>query len=197
MPTPLLRVDASASTQSTSRTLGNHLLGRLRAEQGPVNLMQRDLSSGIPLLDTAQLEARETPDPEQTPQQQRVLQPSADLIAELQAADILLLTTPIYNFSIPGALKAYIDQVCRPGLTFRYTENGPEGLLRCRAYVIVTSAGTSIDSDVDFATPYLQHVLGFMGIENVTVVGCDRNWQDPDQRFRQAITDIDHLDLSP
>ncbi|MEL6385429.1 MAG: NAD(P)H-dependent oxidoreductase [Cyanobacteria bacterium J06626_18] len=120
---------------------------------------------------------------------------------ELRAADVLLLTTPIYNFSIPGALKAYIDLVCRPRLTFRYTEEGPVGLLDCRAYLVITSAGTPIDSEVDFSTPYLRHILGFMGIDEVVVIGCDglqdrlshRTWQGPAARRMQVQQQIDRL----
>ena len=195
MFTHLLRVDASASDNATSRVLGDRLLDRLRAQYPAINLVCRDLCDGVPLLSPEQLVARNIAPAAQTPQQQKLLQPSDTLIAELKAADILLLPTPIYNFSVPGMLKAYIDQVCRPDRTFRYTEDGPDGLLSCLAYLVITSAGTPIDSEVDFATPYLRHVLGFMGIDEVTVIGCDGNWQDPDQRFQQALDQIDSLEL--
>lgn len=195
MSTTLLRVDASASDNATSRILGDRLQNRLGTQYHDISLVRHDLRQGVPLLTPAQLAARYVSPALPTPQQRQLLRPSDTLIAELKAADILLLTTPIYNFSIPGSLKAYVDQVCRPDLTFRYTEDGPEGLLSCRVYLVITSAGTPIDSEVDFATPYLRHILGFMGVDEVTVIGCDRNWQNPDQRFQQASQQIDRLKL--
>ena len=194
----ILRVDASArpAGEAYSRRLGERLLARLIEYYPQAEVMHRDLSNGVPLLTAAELAARDTPAFERTAQQQLQLATSTTLAQELAAAESLLLTTPIYNFSVPGALKAYIDQVCCPDLTFRYTDAGPEGLLSCRAYLVVTSAGTPIDSAVDFAVPYLRHVLGFMGVDDITVAGCDRIWHNPEERFQQAIAAIDQLDLS-
>lgn len=90
-------------------------------------------------------------------------------------------------------MKAYIDQVCRPRLTFRYTEEGPIGLLDYRAYLVIASAGTPIDSEVDFATPYLRHILGFVGIDEVVVIRDDLTWQGPVARRMQAQQQIERL----
>lgn len=173
--TSILRIDASARrTGSCSRQLGDRLVAQLQRRSPQATVIRRDLAQGMPLLTEAELAARATPPYERTPAQQHVLQPSDELIAELKTASVLVLTTPIYNFSIPAALKAYIDQVCRPGLTFRYTEAGPIGLLNSRAYFIITSGGTPLDSDVDFATGYLRHIFEFMGIEDMVVIAGDR-----------------------
>jgi FMN-dependent NADH-azoreductase len=107
--------------------------------------------------------------------QRAALAESDALVAELAAADLLVIGVPIYNFGVPAALKAWVDMVARARLTFRYTENGPEGLLRGkRAYLVVASGGTAVGSEIDFATGYLRHVLGFLGIEDVQIIAADR-----------------------
>ncbi|MEO0406009.1 MAG: NAD(P)H-dependent oxidoreductase [Cyanobacteria bacterium P01_A01_bin.135] len=174
----ILRVDASARhAGSLSRQLGDCLMAQLQRQHPHMAVTQRDLAQGVLLLDEGQITARETPGYARTAAQRDRLQPSDALITELKSADILVLTTPIYNFSLPGALKAYIDQVCRPDLTFRYSEAGPIGLLSCRAYLVVVSGGTPIGSAVDFATPYLEHILDFMGIGPIERVAAGEAWR--------------------
>lgn len=86
-----------------------------------------------------------------------------------------MIGVPIYNFSIPASLKAWIDMVARVRRTFRYTETGPEGFLTGKAaFLVVASGGTAVDAEIDFATPYLKHVLGFLGITNVRVIDAAR-----------------------
>ena len=86
-----------------------------------------------------------------------------------------MIGSPIYNFSVPASLKAWIDLVARAGVTFRYTANGPQGLLsNKKAYVIVASGGTEIGSRIDFASRYLRHVLEFLGIDDVTIIPAER-----------------------
>ena len=93
----------------------------------------------------------------------------------LLEADVLVIGAPIYNFSIPASLKAYFDLVARAGLTFKYTENRPEGLLKNKkAYIVVSSGGTEIGSDIDFAGNYIKHFLGFLGITDVEFVKLDQ-----------------------
>ncbi|MCL4142967.1 UNVERIFIED_CONTAM: hypothetical protein GTU68_015964 [Idotea baltica] len=94
-----------------------------------------------------------------------------------------VIANAIYNFSVPAALKAWIDLVARARETFQYTENGPVGLLQGKkAYVIVASGGTKVGSEIDFATTYLGHVLGFMGITDVKIVAADQLMLDPSKR---------------
>jgi len=89
----------------------------------------------------------------------------------LQQATHLVLATPIYNFGVPAALKAWIDMIARVQLTFQYTATGPEGLLQDKqVYLVMASGGTPLGSDIDFASGYLRHVLGFLGMTNVTIV---------------------------
>ena len=107
---------------------------------------------------------------------------SNQLIAQLQSADVLVIGVPIYNFSVPAALKAWVDQICRAGVTFQYTENGPQGLLEGkRAVIVIASGGVPIDSPADFATPYMKQVLSFIGITDVEVIPADSLMSDPDR----------------
>jgi FMN-dependent NADH-azoreductase len=95
---------------------------------------------------------------------------SDTLIEELEAADTIVIGMPIYNFGMPAALKAWIDLMARPKVTFAYTESGPVGLLNDkRAIVAVASGGVPVDSPADFATPHLRQVLRFVGIDDITV----------------------------
>jgi FMN-dependent NADH-azoreductase len=175
-PLTILRVDASARGEgSISRELGDRLVGRLRQTHGDVEVVVRDLREGIPFVDEAWMGASFTPEQERSEDQRAALVMSDALVEELRSADVLVIGTPIYNFGVPAALKAWIDMVARARLTFRYTEQGPVGLLEGKkAYVLVASGGTPVGSDIDFASGYLRHVLGFLGIHDVELIAADR-----------------------
>ena len=147
-----LLIQASArSDASTSRALSRQLAEKLG---GPITT--RDVAEGLPLIDEAWIGANFTPAEERSPEQSALLALSEELIAEIEAADTLIIGLPIYNFGIPGALKAYIDLIARARRTFEYTPNGPKGLLTGKkAYIVVTSGGTEAFSAIDFATPHL------------------------------------------
>ena len=100
---------------------------------------------------------------------------SDELVAELMAADVLVIATPVYNFGVPASLKAWVDQVARARLTFRYTEHGPHGLLTGKkAYVLVATGGTEVGGAINFARPWLKFVLGYLGITDIQVIAADR-----------------------
>ena len=100
---------------------------------------------------------------------------SDELVDELLSADELVLVAPVYNFGIPAAMKAWIDQVVRAGRTFRFTEQGPVGLLKARrAWIVTASAGTAVGSEVDFNTTYLRTILGFIGVPEVRVIAAEK-----------------------
>ncbi len=189
----ILRVDASVRyTNSYGRQLGDHLIGEIQKQSSQVVVKQRDLAKGVPLLTEAMVVAYNTPDDQRSGEQRSLLQISDALVDELKSSDILVITTPIYNFSVPGALKAYIDLVCRARLTFSYGEHGPVGLLQDRkTYLIVTSGGTPIGSDIDFATDYLKHVLGFIGIHDIEVIAGDRLMSGTEAKLAQARQQIE------
>lgn len=165
----ILRIDSSANlTTSTSRAATDQIVARL----GGSDVITRDVAAtALPHVTQAWSDARLVPADKRTPEERAHLALSDTLIAELKAADTLVIGAPIYNFGVPAALKAWIDLVARPAETFRYTENGPEGLLSGkRAIVVMASGGTPIGSDWDYASGYLRHVLGFIGITDVQIV---------------------------
>jgi FMN-dependent NADH-azoreductase len=173
----VLRVDSSARPAgSVSRRLADALIEQLEISEGAVDLTVRDLAVEAPaFVDAAWVDANFTPAERRSEAQRAALAQSDALVAELKAADVLVVGVPIYNFGIPAALKSWVDMVARARLTFRYTENGPVGLLRGkRAFLVVASGGTSVGSEIDFATGYLRHVLGFFGIDDVEIIAADR-----------------------
>jgi FMN-dependent NADH-azoreductase len=179
-PVRVLRVDSSArGDQSTTRALSDKLMAKLERDHGALDVSTRDVSEGLPVVNPDWVGANFTDEADRTAAQRAALALSDELIAELKAADIVVIGAPIYNFGIPAALKAWIDQIARARVTFRYTETGPVGLLDGkRAFVVSASGGTGIGSEIDFATPYMKHVLGFIGIHDVTVIGADRQMVD-------------------
>jgi FMN-dependent NADH-azoreductase len=197
--TPLRVLEVAASGRndgSVSRMLSADLIGALEERHGTVDLTRRDLNKGLPFVDDAWINANFTAPEERSAEQRAVLAESDALVAELKAADVLVIGAPIYNFSIPAALKAWIDMVARARVTFRYTENGPKGLLEGKkAYVIIASGGVPVDSAVDFATPYLRHALAFIGITDVEVIAAERlnsNAEESIDAARVRIAELVH-----
>jgi FMN-dependent NADH-azoreductase len=178
----ILRIDSSARTQdSVSRELGDVIEQRLVERHPSVGVVRRDLASGLPFIDGDWIDANLTPGEARSPAQSDRLALSDELIAELALADCVLVTAPVYNFSVPSVLKAWIDQVCRAGLTFRYTPDGPVGLLTDRpVYLAMASGGVPFGSPVDFASRYLTQVFRFVGITDVRLVGAERVAADAD-----------------
>ncbi|MHB1186533.1 FMN-dependent NADH-azoreductase [Thiobacillus sp.] len=172
----VLRVDASARLEgSVTRQLADLMLRELAERVPGLSVARRDVSAGLPFVDAAWVGANLTEPAARDASQRQALAKSDELVAEVMAADVLLIATPIYNFSVPASLKAWIDQVARARLTFRYTEHGPEGLLTGKkAYVLAVTGGTEVGSAIDFATPWLTFVLGFLGITEIEVIAADR-----------------------
>lgn len=185
MSNAVLRIDASARrTGSVSRQLALDVIAQL----APTHVTTRDLAeTPIPQITEDWVAANFTRAENRSEAQRDTLALSDRLVAEIDAADILVIGLPIYNFGVPSALKAWIDQIARAGLTFRYTETGPEGLLGGkRAIVALASGGTEAGSDLDFASGYISHVLGFIGITDVRFVTADRLMVDADTSMAKA-----------
>jgi FMN-dependent NADH-azoreductase len=191
----LLRIDASANPgESTSRRLGDEIVERLRRD-ADIELRQRDLNREPSFIDAAWIAANFTTADERHAAQTERLRASDELIAELQWADRILLTTPMYNFAVPATLKAWIDLVCRAGVTFRYTKNGPEGLLANRPVdIVITSGGVPLGSPVDFVTGYLKQVFAFIGIDDVNIVGAAQMNVDADASLSAARAQIERIE---
>jgi len=170
--TTILRIDASMRDEgSVSRELADaHIARRPEAR-----VIRRDLAvSSLPFHDATWITANFTDAAERTPEQFEALTLSDSLIEELRAADEIVIALPVYNFGVPAALKAWFDLVVRARVTFNYGPDGPVGLLEGkRATVLVASGGTRVGSEIDFATPWVRHVLGFIGIAEVEIIAAD------------------------
>jgi FMN-dependent NADH-azoreductase len=172
----ILEISASGRGQdSVSRMLTNTIVDGLQRRVVDVDVVRRDLNAGVPFVNAAWIEANFTAEADRTDEQRATLALSDTLVDELRQADVLVIGAPIYNFGVPAALKAWVDMIARARKTFRYTENGPEGLLKGkRAYVVIASGGVPVDSPVDFATPYLRHALRFVGITDIEVIAAEQ-----------------------
>ncbi|MHC9058354.1 FMN-dependent NADH-azoreductase [Pantoea sp. SS70] len=155
---------------SQSNQLADFYADEARAKGDSVNV--RDLAAQpIPVLDGELVGALRPSDAPLSPRQQEALSLSDELIAELQAHDTVVIAAPMYNFNIPTQLKNYFDLIARAGVTFRYTEAGPEGLVTGKRAVILSSrGGIHKDTASDLLTPYVKLFLGFIGITDVEFV---------------------------
>ena len=169
----ILQINSSARRDASHSTrLAYRIVERLRAADPDATLTLRDLGrSPHPVLDEATLTALFTPAQQRTAEQAaRVAQDDA-LIAEIQAADVVVLGVPMYNFGVPASLKNWIDAISRAGVTFRYTERGPEGLLKGKkVYVALTRGGNYRNTPADTQVPYLTTVFAFLGLVDVHFV---------------------------
>ncbi|MGK3125413.1 FMN-dependent NADH-azoreductase [Candidatus Pantoea formicae] len=155
---------------SQSNQLADFYVEEARAKGNDVTV--RDLAAQpIPVLDGELVGALRPSDAPLSPRQQEALALSDELIAELQAHDTVVIAAPMYNFNIPTQLKNYFDLIARAGVTFRYTEAGPEGLVTGKRAVILSSrGGIHKDTPTDLLTPYVKLFLGFIGITDVNFV---------------------------
>ncbi len=193
MPRTILHIDSSITgSQSVTRRLTSDIVRRISTPDSDV--VYRDVTSGVPAIDGDWFTAlRQTPD---TPSaaQQALIDLSDALVDEVRRADTLVIGLPVYNFSLPAQLKNWLDQIARAGVTFRYSNAGPEGLLSGkRAIVAMASGGTPANGPADFAWPYLRHMLAFVGITDVTLVAADRMAVDASAAEQSAQDAIDAL----
>ena len=177
----ILRIDSSARRDgSETRALNDARISRIEASADTTEI-HRDLAADAPgFVNEAWVGANFTDPDARYDTQSAALAASEDLLAELEAADVIVIGAPIYNFNIPAVLKAWIDKVVRARVTFRYGENGPEGLLKDKkAYVMMASGGVPMGSAMDFASPYIRYILGFVGIHEVEFISAAEVKDDP------------------
>ncbi|MBO6505642.1 MAG: NAD(P)H-dependent oxidoreductase [Kordiimonadaceae bacterium] len=195
MSTPantILRIDSSArKSGSTTRELTSELVSLLSDQLGGADIIARDVADGLPFVDEDWVNANFTAPEDRTDAHKQKLAFSDSLVAELQNADTIVIGLPIYNFGVPATLKAWVDMIARARLTFRYTSEGPEGLLTGKkAYIAVASGGTSAGSEIDFATSYLRHALKFVGITDVTLIDASAAAQGAEEALNRAKSQI-------
>jgi len=191
-PKTILKIDASARKEgSMTRELADELVARLVEGRPEDKVITRDVAAGLPFLDEAWIGANFTDAAERSDEQKQKLALSDTLIEELRSADVLVIGVPIYNFGVPATLKAWIDHIARARETFRYSEAGPVGLLEGKkAFVIVASGGTKAGSEIDFATGYIKHVLGFVGITDVTLIAADQLMENAADKRAAALDQV-------
>jgi FMN-dependent NADH-azoreductase len=172
----ILFINSSArSTGSISRQLTGEFIEQLKAAQPGSSVVERDVAAHpIPHLDEKMLGAFFTPAEQRSAEQKALVNISETLIAEVNAADTIVIGAPMYNFSITSTLKAWIDHVARAGVTFKYTETGPVGLIQGKKVYVFTSRGGVYSEGpakaMDFHETYLRAVLGFIGMSDVTFI---------------------------
>ena len=192
----ILQVNASARREGANSTrVADAIVARLQAANPGARLTLRDLAATPhPLLDEAALGALFTPAEQRTAEQAARVALDDALIAEIQAHDTLVLGVPMYNFGVPVQLKSWIDAIARAGVTFRYTANGPEGLLKGKkVYVALARGGLYRDTANDSQVPYLKSVLGFLGLTDLHFIYAEGLAMGPEsasQGFAQAEADL-------
>lgn len=177
--------------QSVSRQLSDKIVARLQQENPAATVIDRDLiNTPISHLDAEILLAGGAEAEQRTEKQQVELALTETLLEELFAADVLVIGAPMYNFSIPSQLKAWLDRIAQAGRTFRYTENGPEGLVKGKK-VYIASARGGIYSEgaaaaMEYQESYLKTILGFIGVDDITIIRAEGVNLSPEART-QAI----------
>lgn len=191
----ILHIDSAITGDaSVSRQLTADIVAKLTDANPGATVTYRDLNDGVPAIDSDWFAAVRLAPEHPTADQQALIAVSDAYLAEVEAADVLVIGLPVYNFNLPAQLKNWLDQIARAGKSFRYTAAGPEGLLTGkRAIVAYSAAGTPIGSEMDHASGYLQFMLGFLGITEVDFVAADRLAMDRDARLARAQEALDKL----
>ena len=188
----ILQINSSArSAGANSTRLADSITTRLKAANPSAVVELRDLAANPhPVLDEAALGALFTPAEQRSPEQAARVALDDALIAQLQSADAIVIGVPMYNFGVPVQLKTWIDAIAKAGVTFRYTENGPEGLIKGKkVYVALARGGLYRDTPADSQVPYLKGVLGFLGMTDVEFIyaeGLAMGAESADKAFAEA-----------
>ncbi|PRP68385.1 FMN-dependent NADH-azoreductase [Nonlabens agnitus] len=192
----ILRIDSSPMKEaSISRELNDVLQKKLES-QGHLITGTRDLyyDELVSLGDKERYSAFFTPSENLTDVQRTEIEGSNELAIEFAAADAYIIGVPMYNFTVTAALKTYIDLISRAGISFNYTPEGPVGLLKNKkVYAIISTGGTPVGSEVDFVSPYLKTLFGFLGITDVTFIAADLTSQSREASIEKATKAIDAL----
>lgn len=192
--TKILHIDSSsAATNSTSRKLSKAIVAQVGGANADVTY--RDLAtSKLEVLTEAQIGSFYTAPDERSDEQKEIIKTSDVLVAELQAADIIVIGMPMYNFSVPASFKLYQDLVARAGVTYNYTEQGPVGLLENKKVYIARSAGgVATNSDGDNLSAALSQYLNFLGLSDVTTISADRMAFDGENSMGEATQQVEKL----
>ncbi len=191
----ILHINSSGRYQdSVTRQVSDLFVAHLKQESPALEVVQRDLAKGIPFVDESWIDANFTAAAERTESQKEALNFSDELVSELQNSEYIVIAAPIYNFSIPAVLKAWVDLIVRVNFTFHFTDDGPAGLLKnIKTYVVMASGGTAVGGEVDMASTYLKFVLGIVGLTDVNIIDSSEiNYAD-DKNLSSAKSQIKRL----
>ncbi|KGS03861.1 FMN-dependent NADH-azoreductase [Burkholderia sp. ABCPW 111] len=181
--TTILQINSAARSQGAQSTLlADELTAKLqRSNPGATVKVRNLLADALPHLDDAVLGAFFTPADQRTAEQKAIVAKSDTLIDELNSADVIVIGAPMYNFGVSSQLKTYFDWIARAGVTFRYTAQGPEGLIKGKkVYVVSARGGKHVGMPTDSQTPFLKTFLGFIGMSDVTFVYAEGLALGPD-----------------
>ena len=190
----IYQIDSSARKEgSTSRALAKKLLDKIKKTGDEV--IYRDLDDEMLFVSGLTESGMKIEKKDQTEEHKKMFELSNKLVTELKESDIIIISAPIYHYGPPATLKAWVDLAARIGETFRFKPNGRrEGLLKNkRAYLVITSGGTKLNSTEDFLTPWLKFILNFFGIEKVDVVSADQMALDYEKSIKEAEEQINNL----
>ena len=178
---------------STSRALAKKVLDKIKKPSDEV--IYRDLDDEMLFVSGLTESGMKIDEKDQTEEHKKMFNLSDKLVSELKDSDVIIISAPIYNYGPPATLKAWSDLAARVGETFKFRPDGRrEGLLKNkRAYLIITSGGTKLNSKEDFLTPWLKYILNFFGIEKVDVISADQMALDYEKSIKDAEAQIENL----
>jgi len=190
------QIDSSARKDgSTSRALAKKLLDKIKKPEDEV--IYRDLDDEMVFVSGLTESGMKIEEKDRTEHHKKMFELSDKLVSELKESNIIIISAPIYNYGPPATLKAWADLAARVGETFRFKPDGRrEGLLsNKRAFLVITSGGTKLNSNEDFLTPWLKFILNFFGIEKVDVVSADQMALDYEKSIKDAETQIENISI--
>tara|TARA_Y100000591_G_scaffold312664_1_gene317310 strand:+ start:151 stop:732 length:582 start_codon:yes stop_codon:yes gene_type:complete len=190
----IYQIDSSARKDgSTSRALAKKVLEKIKKPDDDV--IYRDLNEEMVFVTGLTESGMNIDEKDQNENHKKMFKLSDQLVRELKESDVIIISAPIYNYGPPATLKAWSDLAARVGETFRFKPNGRrEGLLKNkRAYLIITSGGTKLNSDEDFLTPWLKYILNFFGIEKISIICADQMALDYKKSIKEAEKQIEKI----
>ena len=190
----IYQIDSSARKEgSTSRALAKKLLEKIKKPNDEV--IYRDLNDEMVFVTGLTESGMNIDQKDQNENHKKMFELSDQLVKELKESDIIIISAPIYNYGPPATLKAWSDLAARIGETFRFKPNGRrEGLLKNKkAYLVITSGGTKLNSPEDFLTPWLKFILNFFGIEKIDIICADQMALNYEKSIKDAEKQIEDI----
>ena len=190
----IYQIDSSARKEgSTSRALAKKLLNKIKKPNDEI--IYRDLNDEMVFVSGLTESGMNIDEKDQNENHKKMFELSNQLVKELKQSDIIIISAPIYNYGPPSTLKAWSDLAARVGETFKFKPNGRrEGLLKNkRAYLVITSGGTKLNSKEDFLTPWLKFILNFFGIDKIETINADQMALDYEKSIKEAESQIDRI----